>query len=141
MPQSLLKACEHRWLVTRFQLTLLGPIAGAQDAPPAFLVGKWVVSSVNTGDRLTDVTLAEDGKYQGGSWGAAFGGPNGLGATRYKYEGGILSFFYPHDNRRPDLMLEGTLRPSGAENRYDFNVTGGFYGTKGGVFRLQRISG
>jgi hypothetical protein len=51
-------------------LALLGPIAGAQEAPPAFLVGKWVVSSVATGDRLTDITLAEDGKVPRGSLGA-----------------------------------------------------------------------
>jgi len=101
-----------------------------QDAPPAFLVGRWVVSLVPTGDRLTDITLAEDGKYQWGAWGRNYGGPNGLDASRYKYDGGILTFFYPHDGRKPDIMLEGRLTPPGAQNQYDFEVTGGYYGTR-----------
>jgi hypothetical protein len=121
-------------------LTLLGPVAAAQDEPPAFLVGKWVVSSVATGDRLTDITLSEDGKYQGGAWGRNYGGPNGLGATRYKFEGGILTFFYPHEGRKPDTMLEGSLRHDPeVQNQYEFEVTGGYYGTSDGVFRLKKI--
>jgi hypothetical protein len=119
-------------------LTLLGPGASAQD--DAFLVGKWVVSSVATGDRLTDITLSDDHKYQGGAWGRNYGGPNGLGATRYKFEGGILSFFYPHEGRKPDSMLEGRLTPdSEVQNQYDFEVTGGYYGANDGAFRLKKI--
>jgi hypothetical protein len=121
-------------------LTLLGSDALAQEVPPAFLVGKWVVSSVATGDQLTNITLSEDGKYQGGAWGRNYGGPNGLGATRYQYKGGILAFFYPHDGRGPDIMLEGSLRRDPAvQNQYDFSVTGGYYGTRGGAFRLKKI--
>jgi hypothetical protein len=122
-------------------LVLLGPAALAQNEPPAFLVGKWLVSSVATGDQVTSITLSEDGRYQGGAWGRCPGGPNGLGATRYQYRGGILTFFYPHEGRRgPDNMLEGTLqRDPAVQNQYIFAVTGGYYGGCGGNYRLKKI--
>jgi hypothetical protein len=120
-------------------LTLPGLLAAAEDKPPAFLVGKWAVSSVATGELLTSFSLFEDGSYRGGSWGRNYGGPNGLGATRYKYEGGTLTFFYPHDARNPDIMLEGSLRPDPeGDNQYDFEVNGGYYGTRGGHFQLKK---
>jgi hypothetical protein len=117
-------------------------LALAQDEPPAFLVGTWEVSSVATENVLTDITLGDQGEYKGGNWGVPFGGPNGIGATRYKYAGGILTFYYPHDARRPDDMLVGSLKRDAKDpNRYEFKVTGGYYGqgrARGTLFRMQR---
>jgi hypothetical protein len=121
-------------------LTLSGTLVAADDRPPAALVGVWSVASAVTGETLTTISLFEDGGYRGGSWGRNYGGPNGIGATRYKFEGGVFTLFYPHDGRSPDIMLEGSLRPdpeSGA--RYDFDVNGGYYGTRGGHFRLTKV--
>jgi hypothetical protein len=58
-------------------LMLLGPVALAQNEPPAFLVGKWFVSSVATGEVVTNITLSEDGRYQGGAWGRCHGDRTG----------------------------------------------------------------
>jgi hypothetical protein len=103
-------------------------------APREFTIqGTWIISDPRLGSQIgsqiTSITLSGNGEYKGGSWGRSFGGPNPLSANQYRYEDGVLSFFYigpGQPKQQPDLLagMVHMLSPT----QFEFTVTGGLYG-------------
>ena len=75
--------------------TGLSVSAEAQKIEDKYFVGKWVLTEPDVEKAITTVEMSKDGGYKGGAWGRNYGGPNGIGATRYRAEkAGELVFYY-----------------------------------------------
>ncbi|MGB8702609.1 MAG: hypothetical protein WCD18_24615 [Thermosynechococcaceae cyanobacterium] len=105
------------------------------------ITGTWLLSDPRVPGVFNSIRLSQDNQYQGNSWGKDFGGPNGLGANQYSFNGEILSFNYVVPGRaRVDEMLIGKVKLI-TPTEIEFTVIGGYYGTGknlGMIFRFKK---
>jgi len=105
-----------------------GSAPAAAPSLPAEIVGTWEVSDPRINKVITTITIGADGAYSGGSWGRDWGGPNGLGASRVRYDNPKLEFIYVKAGGRVDVMLSGVLLSEGRDaDHFNFRVAGGYY--------------
>ncbi len=115
--------------------------ARAQDIEKKAFVGKWDLSDARVKEVITTVEFEKVGACEAGVWGRDFGGPNPIGANRWRTKQNELELVYVKAGRaREDVMLSGTFKFSNADE-FEFKVTGGVYGAgknRGLVFRLKK---
>jgi len=113
-----------------------------------YFSGSWDWVDKETDGTITDVKFtrssgvdAKGGPLKVGSGlPPELGGPSGIGANFWQFEGGTLSFIYRKTGRaRVDDMLSGRYTSINGQS-FQFKVTGGYYGQRlrGKVFVFKR---
>lgn len=111
----------------------------AQLALPV-LAGTWSVIDASLQAQFGVFVLPADGSFRSPPMPPNFGGPNGLGANRWNFSDGLLSFVYEAVGRRRSEMLVGAVH-SLSNTEFTFTVVGGFYGqgrNAGAVFIFRK---